>query len=79
MVSLAIKSHRRPVVSGREELLGSTGQAINDFDEMGSVRIHGEVWSARTDTPLRDGQVVRVTGRDGLVLMVTPHNTNKEE
>ena len=79
VVNLAIKSHRRPVVSGREELMGATGWVIHGFEELGSVRVHGEVWSARTDTPVQDGQQIRVTGREGLVLMVEPHNNHKEE
>ncbi len=71
-VGFAVRARRRPVVTGGEELIGAPGRAIRSFDRAGSVRVHGEVWAARTDAMLEEGQAVRVTGRDGLVLLVTP-------
>jgi membrane-bound serine protease (ClpP class) len=78
VVEMAIKSRQRPVVSGREQLLGATGLALATFSGEGSVRIHGEVWSARTDKRVIEGQRVRVTGIVGLTLEVTPENTEEE-
>jgi membrane-bound serine protease (ClpP class) len=72
VVGLALKARRRPVVSGREELLGGTGVVLEDFDGAGRIRIHGEVWSARSGEPLRKGQTVRVVAMEGLVLRVEP-------
>jgi membrane-bound serine protease (ClpP class) len=71
VVGMALESRRRPVVSGREELLDATGFALDDFSGQGQVRVHGEVWSAITDQPLKRNQKLQVTGRDGLVLKVT--------
>src|SRR6267378_2905855 len=56
VVGMAVKSHRRPVVSGREELLGSTGQALEDFEQEGWGRIHGETWRIRSAEPLKIGR-----------------------
>jgi len=70
-VTLALKARRRPVVSGREELIGAVGEALEDFSEQGRVRIHSEQWTARTREPLGRGDRVRVTGVDGLILDVT--------
>jgi membrane-bound serine protease (ClpP class) len=70
-VTLALKARRRPVVSGREELIGAVGEALEDFSERGRVRIHSEQWTARTREPLGRGDRVRVTGVDGLILDVT--------
>jgi len=78
VVGLALRSHRRPVVSGKEELLGLTGVALEDFSGHGAVRVHGEIWSAFTDTPLHKGQPARVVGRDGLVLQVTAADSEEE-
>jgi len=78
VVEMAIKSRQRPVVSGREQLLGATGLALATFSGEGSVRIHGEVWSARTDKRVVEGQRVRVIRMDGLTLEVTPENTEEE-
>ncbi|MEJ1356519.1 MAG: nodulation protein NfeD [Candidatus Sedimenticola sp. (ex Thyasira tokunagai)] len=72
VVGMALESRRRPVVSGGEELLGATGSVIADFTDQGEVRVHGEIWAARADCSLHKHQRVRVTGRDGLVLQVTP-------
>jgi len=77
VVGLAVKSQRRPVVSGAEELVGAAGHAEADFVGEGSVRVHGEVWTARSDVPLRARQPVEVIGRDGLTLLVAPKNTER--
>ncbi len=78
VVGMAIKSRQRPVVSGGEQLVGAEGLAVGAFAAEGAVRVHGEVWKARTDRMLHDGQSVRVTGREGLILVVTPTTRNKE-
>jgi membrane-bound serine protease (ClpP class) len=78
IVGIALKSHRRPVVSGREEMLTSEGLVLKDFVGEGEVRIHGEVWQAHCDQFLHKAQRVRVTGRRGLILDVTPINKEKE-
>jgi membrane-bound serine protease (ClpP class) len=72
IIGMALKSHRAPVVSGKEELLGARGLVLEDFSGEGRVRVHGEVWEAHCDQPLRRNQSVRIAGRDGLVLQVTP-------
>jgi len=72
VVGLALRARRRPVVTGREQMIGAPGRALEDFDAEGHVRVHGELWAARTDAPLTKSQPLTVTGRDGLVLLVTP-------
>ena len=59
-------------MSGSEELLGSSGLVLDDLIGEGWARVHSEQWRVRSDVPLKRGQVVRVTGRDGLVLTVAP-------
>ena len=58
------------MVSGQEELAGALAEVVDDFDGEGRVHLHGENWGARSGAPLRRGQKVRVTGRDGLTLLV---------
>lgn len=79
VVGMAIKARRRPVVSGLEELIGGEAVALEDFDHTGTVRIHSESWQATTDSPLRKGETVRVTGHKGLVLQVHPMNPISQE
>ena len=70
VVGMAVKSRRRPIVSGREELAGGGGEVLDDFTGEGWARVHGETWRVRSATPLTRGQRVRVTRIDGLTLDV---------
>ena len=78
VVGMALKSRKRPVVSGKEEMLGAEGLVLEDFDQQGDIRVHGEVWNARSDHPVCKNQSVIVTGRDGLQLKITPSDSKKE-
>ena len=69
---MALRVHRRPAVSGREQMIGSLGEALEDFSGMGRVHVHGESWQACASAPLKRGQRVRVTGLQGLTLVVEP-------
>lgn len=77
-LGMLIRSRRKRVVSGREELIGGIGTVTADFDGLGTIRIHSENWSARSDAPLQKGDKVRVTGMDGLVLTVTGSKREEE-
>jgi membrane-bound serine protease (ClpP class) len=70
IVGVALKARRRPVVSGREELIGSAGEVLEDFDAEGWARVHSETWRVRAAMPLKAGQRVRIAAMDGLVLDV---------
>ncbi|HEY6044704.1 MAG TPA: nodulation protein NfeD, partial [Nitrosospira sp.] len=72
VIGMALKARRAPIVSGREELIGAVGEVLEDTPGEGMARIHGELWSVRSAHPLVHGQKVRVTGIDGLVLLVNP-------
>ncbi|HUH94754.1 MAG TPA: nodulation protein NfeD [Casimicrobiaceae bacterium] len=72
VAQLALRAHRRPVVTGSEELIGSVGVALEDVEREGWARVHSEQWRVQSAVPIKRGQNVRVTGRDGLVLKVTP-------
>jgi membrane-bound serine protease (ClpP class) len=68
---MALKARQRPVVSGSEELIGSFGEVLEDFDgKDGWARVHGETWRIRCRQPLAKGQRVRVISMDGLILDV---------
>ena len=72
IIGIAMKARQRPIVSGREELLGAEGTALLDFEQDGNVFVHSESWSAVSESPLREGQAIVVTGVDGLTLKVRP-------
>lgn len=70
VVGMALKAHRRPVLTGSEELIGSTGEALEDCDQEGWARVHGENWRIRSAAPLKAGERVRVVAMRGLLLEV---------
>lgn len=72
IVWFAVRARRAPVVSGREQLIGSIGTARQRFRGDGTIFVHGEIWQARTKSPVAKGQRVRVLAIDGLVLSVEP-------
>jgi len=79
VVGMAIKARQRPIVSGREELIGMRGVALADFSDRGPVRVHSEQWTARTDAAVRRGETIRVVAMDGLELIVEPVAMEQEE
>lgn len=70
VLNLAFRARKRPVVSGREELIGARGEVIDTTEGEAYARVHGEVWKVRSGKPLERGQIVRVLNIDGLVLTV---------
>lgn len=66
----AIKNRRRPVVTGREHLIGAPAEALDDFEGEGWARVQGETWRVRAAAPVRRGQRLRVKAIDGLILTV---------
>ena len=52
------------------ELIGQVGEVRTDVDLEGAVYVGGELWTARAEAVIKTGSTVRVTGRNGLVLVV---------
>jgi membrane-bound serine protease (ClpP class) len=63
---------RYRVQTGAEGLVGEKGEVIQELAPDGRVRVHGEIWSARSPVPAAVGQAVRVAEVDGLTLVVEP-------
>jgi membrane-bound serine protease (ClpP class) len=61
---------------GREWMVGETGLAATSVDPEGTVRVRGALWRALTNraTPIAQGETVRITGIDGLLLEVEPES-----
>ena len=72
LVSFAVRARRRPVVSGTEGLLRETAEAVESFEREGRVRAHGEIWSAVSREPVRQGERLRIVAVKGLTLEVQP-------
>jgi membrane-bound serine protease (ClpP class) len=70
ILGFALRARRRPVRTGAEEMIGSTGEVENWMGRTGHVRAHGEVWAAQSKQSFTAGQKVRVVGLEGLTLTV---------
>ena len=79
VVAMALKARKRPVVSGREELLGSTGRVIDWTDRKGTIRVHGEAWQASAAAGFEPGARVHIAGIEGLTLLVEPAGQERED
>jgi membrane-bound serine protease (ClpP class) len=53
-----------------EGLMGRKGEAKTVIEDEGSVQVAGELWSARSTSPVAPGTPVKVVGRDGFFLIV---------
>ena len=75
VLGFAMKARRRPVVTGIEEMIGSTGHVIDWSGERGRVHVRGEAWQARAahggSAPAVDAKI-RVVALDGLTAVVEP-------
>jgi membrane-bound serine protease (ClpP class) len=70
--SMALRARRARVVSGREAMVGSTGQVTSVQGDQIWALVHGERWQVRASSPLAVGQAIKVLAMDGLVLEVMP-------
>ncbi len=70
-VKVVEAEHLRPA-HDLDDLIGVVGEARTDVHLEGSVQVAGELWSARAEQPIPVGSLVRVIGREGLVLVVEP-------
>jgi len=69
--AFALKLLRRPVVSGREDMIGALGTVVAYEGGITWAEVRGERWKVRSGLPLVPGDPVRVDGVDGLTLDVT--------
>ena len=71
VVTVIIRSQRRPVNTGREGLIGQTAVVRAALDPKGTVFVEGEIWNASVEGGRADpGEEVTVAGVDGLRLKV---------
>ncbi|MCK4870117.1 MAG: hypothetical protein KAS93_03305 [Gammaproteobacteria bacterium] len=72
IIRLGIKAHRKPVVSGREDLVGKVGQVNIAKDGAKTIKFRGEVWQISSQHELFSGQKVRIVRVEDLILYVEP-------
>ncbi|MCM0756062.1 nodulation protein NfeD [Desulfovibrio aminophilus] len=71
-VGLVVRAQRSRKALGGQAMLGLEAEVLDWSGGRGQVRTRGEIWSARSDDPLRPGDRVMIIGIDGLTLLVRP-------
>ncbi len=70
IIALAVKAYRRRPASGMEGLVGLEGEARTDVHEQGQVFVHGEIWGARSEQPIKANEKITVEKVENLKLKV---------
>lgn len=63
VLGAGMKAQRAKPVTGVEGFIGETGVVLKDLDPIGNIRVHGEIWEARSKFPdekIEAGALVRV-------------------
>jgi membrane-bound serine protease (ClpP class) len=74
-VQRTVLAHRRPVLTGWEEMVGATGEVRQALDPIGQVFVEGALGRARAadeGSSVERGYRVRVESVEGLTLIVRP-------
>ncbi|GAB4483665.1 MAG: nodulation protein NfeD [Thermodesulfovibrionales bacterium] len=76
VIGLAYRALKQKPISGSEGMVGIEGAASTDITPAGGmVLLHGEVWSAWSDTPIAQGDRIVVESISGLRLKVRKPDT----
>jgi len=70
VVQKTVQAAEAHPVHDLQTLVGAIGEAKSDIHEDGSVYVAGEMWSAKSDSPISDGSSIRVVRREGFILVV---------
>lgn len=60
LVTLVVRAHARRSSTGREGMIGERGTARTDLAPSGKVFVHGEIWDAEAEGPVRAGESIEV-------------------
>ena len=78
VIGLVVKAHRKKPKTGAEGLIGMKGTAKTDIHRSGMVFVHGELWSAWSETPIKAGSLIEVEDVEDLKLKVRVINESNE-
>jgi len=71
IIGLGLKAQRQKPTTGSEGIIGEQGEALSAINPEGTVRVHGEIWNARSASgSIKKGTKVRVTALHGLTVTV---------
>lgn len=69
-IGMALRAMKKKVVTGKESLIGQTGIAKEDLDPEGFIIVEGELWWSKAENPVKKGEKVVVSQKEGQTLIV---------
>ena len=64
------KAMELPPKGGMDEMLGKEGEVVHSLTTEARVKVNDEIWNARSEKELKEGEKVRIAGFDRLTLIV---------
>jgi len=78
IVTYGIKAQLAPPRSGIESMTGRIVEVVEDIDERhGLIKMDGEFWNARSETPIPVGDLCEIKRFEGLTIHVQPKQPKK--
>ncbi len=78
VVGAGIRAQKSVPVTGMEGFMGETGIALENLEPNGTVRIHGEIWQAESNSgKIVSGEKVKIVSMKNFKLIVEPLEPNK--
>ncbi len=79
LLGLGLRAQRRKATTGQEGLVGEIGETIDQLNPDGTIRIHGELWNATSNSgKIPKNTQVRIVSLKDLRLLVEPNKSTKE-
>jgi membrane-bound serine protease (ClpP class) len=78
LAKMGISAQLAPPVSGRAGMINTIGETLSSISPgtYGRVSTHGEIWEAKSDEEIAEGEAVRIVAVDGLRLTVRREGTH---
>lgn len=70
LMTLVLRARKHRVATGVEAMVGEIGIAQTNVNGDGKVFVHGELWNAKAKSQIAEGARVRVSGVEGLRVIV---------
>jgi len=70
MYITVMKAMKKPVGTGKEEMLHEIVNVLDTLKPSGHVRYQNEIWNASSEETLRKGDKAEIVGLNGLTLIV---------